>query len=165
MRAEDLTPQPIFDEVPRCGKGMHRQRRRTSLLFIVLLLVHVLSPAAFAQTPKEEPVNETDASLELLQQLNLAPSAQAQHGWIDTGQAASITHLLYRDVALVSPSEWTAETGQQQVEGFHILGHTSPVPSDCSTTCQGWHRLFLVHATGQFPLRRGVDDALRLGSA
>ena len=129
MRAGDLTPQPIFDEVPRCGKGMQRQRRRTSLLFIVLLLVHVLSPAAFAQTPEDEPVNETDASLELLQQLNLAPSAQAQHGWIDTGQAASITHLLYRDVALVSPSEWTAETGQQ-VEGFHILGHTFPVPSD-----------------------------------
>ena len=108
---------------------MQRQRHRTSFVFIALLLVQVLSPLAFAQAPEDGITNETDASLDLLQQLNIAPSLQAQHGWLNADQAASTTHLLYRDIALIAPSDWTQETGQQRVEGFHILGHTYPVPS------------------------------------
>ena len=124
-----LTTQPIFDEVPRGGKGMQRQRRRTTFVFIALLLVQVLSPLAFAQAPDDHPAEDTNASVDLLQQLNIAPSMQAQHGWLNADEAASTAHLLYRDVALIAPSDWTDETGQQRVEGFHILGHTYPVPS------------------------------------
>ena len=108
---------------------MQRQRRRTTFVFIALLLVQVLSPLAFAQAPDNHPAGETNASVDLLQQLNIAPSLQAQHGWLNADEAASTAHLLYRDIALIAPSDWTAETGQQRVEGFHILGHTYPVPS------------------------------------
>ena len=108
---------------------MQRQRRRTIFVFIALLLVQVLSPLAFAQAPDDHPAEDTDASVDLLQQLNIAPSMQAQHGWLNADEAASTAHLLYRDVALIAPSDWTDETGQQRVEGFHILGHTYPVPS------------------------------------
>ena len=108
---------------------MQRQRRRTTFVFIALLLVQVLSPLAFAQAPDDGPAEETNASVDLLQQLNIAPSLQTQHGWLNADEAASTAHLLYRDVALIAPSEWTDETGQERVEGFHILGHTYPVPS------------------------------------
>ncbi|MGB0815265.1 MAG: S8 family serine peptidase, partial [Poseidonia sp.] len=108
---------------------MQSQRRRTTTVFIALLLVQVLSPLAFAQAPDDHPAGETNASVDLLQQLNIAPSLQAQHGWLGADDAASTARLLYRDIALIAPSDWTDETGQQRVEGFHILGHTYPVPS------------------------------------
>ena len=108
---------------------MQSQRRRTSILFFGLLLVQVLSPLAFAQAP-DEPLNEeTNADVELLQHLNIVPSSLAEHGWLESDEAAGTTALLYRDVSLIAPSEWTERTGQQRVDGYYILGHTYPVPS------------------------------------
>ena len=85
---------------------------------------------AFAQPSEASSSTDTEAALAWLEQLNIAPSDAAQHGWVSPDQTAGTTHLLYRDVALIAPSDWTEETGQQRVEGFHILGHTYPVPSD-----------------------------------
>ena len=108
---------------------MQRQRRRTSILFFGLLLVQVLSPLAFAQAPDEPPNNDTNANVELLQHLNIAPSSLAEHGWLESDEAAGTTALLYRDVSLIAPSEWTERTGERRVDGFYMLGHTFPVPS------------------------------------
>ncbi len=108
---------------------MQRQRRRTSILFFGLLLVQVLSPIAFAQAPNEPLDANTEAEIDLLQQLNIAPSSLAEHGWLGSDQAAGTAALLYRDVSLVAPSEWTERTGEQRVDGYYILGHTYPVPS------------------------------------
>ena len=85
---------------------------------------------AFAQPSEASSSTDTEAALAWLEQLNIAPSDAAQHGWVSPDQTAGTTHLLYRDVGLIAPSDWTEETGQQRVEGFHILGHTYPVPSD-----------------------------------
>ncbi|MEC7507925.1 MAG: S8 family serine peptidase, partial [Candidatus Thermoplasmatota archaeon] len=109
---------------------MQSHRRRTTGVFIALLLVQVLSPMAFAQPSEASSSTDTEAALAWLEQLNIAPSDAAQHGWVSPDQTAGTTHLLYRDVGLIAPSDWTEETGQQRVEGFHILGHTYPVPSD-----------------------------------
>ena len=108
---------------------MQRQSRRTSILFFGLLLLQVLSPLAFAQAPDDSLNSETNADVELLQQLNIAPSSLAEHGWLESDEAAGTTALLYRDVSLIAPSEWTERTGEQRVDGFYILGHTYPVPS------------------------------------
>ena len=114
---------------PALDLTMQSQRRRTSILFFGLLLVQVLSPLAFAQAP-DEPLNEeTNAGVELLQHLNIVPSSLAEHGWLESDEAAGTTALLYRDVSLIAPSEWTERTGQQRVDGYYILGHTYPVPS------------------------------------
>ena len=109
---------------------MQRQRRRTSLLFFSLLVVQVLSPLAFAQASGETNSTDTSAELTLLEQVNIAPTSAAENGWLSSDDAAGTTALLYRDVSLVSPNEWTERTGQQRVDGFHILGHTYPVPSE-----------------------------------
>ena len=109
---------------------------------------------------------ETSADLTLLEHLDIAPTLTAKNGWLSSDDAASTTALLYRDVALVSPGEWTQRTGETHVDGFHILGHTFPVPSDW------FHDLAGVGLTVSrscrrpvFPLRRGVDAALRFGCA
>ena len=109
---------------------MQRQRRQTSLLFFSLLVVQVLSPLAFAQAADETMPTDTSADLTLLEHLNIAPTPTAKNGWLSSDDAASTTALLYRDVSLVSPGEWTQRTGETHVDGFHILGHTLPVPSE-----------------------------------
>ena len=58
---------------------MQRQRRRTSILFFGLLLVQVLSPLAFAQAPDDPLNDDTNADIELLQHLNIAPTAKGLH--------------------------------------------------------------------------------------
>ena len=109
---------------------MQRQRRQTSLLFFSLLVVQVLSPLAFAQAADDTMPTDTSADLTLLEHLDIAPTPTAKNGWLSSDDAASTTALLYRDVALVSPGEWTQRTGETHVDGFHILGHTFPVPSE-----------------------------------
>ena len=79
---------------------MQRQRRRTSILFFGLLLVQVLSPLAFAQAPAEPLDTDTEAEVDLLQQLDIEPSSLAEHGWLEPDQAAGTAALLYRDVSL-----------------------------------------------------------------
>ena len=109
---------------------MQRHRRRTSLLFFSLLVVQVLSPLAFAQASSETNSTDTSADLTLLEQVDITPTSAAENGWLSSDDAASTTALLYRDVSLVSPNDWTERTGEQRVDGFHILGHTYPVPSE-----------------------------------
>ena len=111
---------------------MQRQKRRTSILFFSLLLVQVLSPLAFAQGTDASSDVDTNADLGLLQQLNIEPTATAVHGWLSEDDAAGTSGLLYRDIGLVAPGDWTEQTGQDRVNGYHILGHTYPVPSE-------WH--------------------------
>lgn len=108
---------------------MQPQRRRTSVVFFALLLVQVLSPLAFVQAEQTPYQPQTDAALESLQQVGIAPAPTAEHGWMNSDEASGETALLYRDVQLVSPTEWTERTGEKTVDGFHILGHTYPVPS------------------------------------
>ena len=114
---------------PVVVKIMQPQRRRTSVLFFALLLVQVLSPLAFAQADQTQYQPETDAALEPLQQVGISPTPTAEYGWMNSDDASGETALLYRDVQLVSPTEWTDRTGETTVDGFHILGHTYPVPS------------------------------------
>ena len=114
---------------PVVVKTMQPQRRRTSVVFFALLLVQVLSPLAFVQADQTQYQPQTDAALESLQQVGISPAPTAEHGWMNSDDASGETALLYRDVQLVSPTEWTERTGETTVDGFHILGHTYPVPS------------------------------------
>ena len=59
---------------------MQTQRRRTSLVFMTLLLVQVLSPLAFAGAEQSSYEPETDAALELLEQVGVSPIATAEYG-------------------------------------------------------------------------------------
>ena len=100
---------------------MQRQRRQTSLLFFSLLVVQVLSPLAFAQAADETMRTDTSADLTLLEHLDIAPTPMAKNGWLSSDDAASTTALLYRDVALVSPGEWTQRTGETHVDGLSLI--------------------------------------------
>ena len=111
-------------------RPMQTQRRRTSLVFMTLLLVQVLSPLAFAGAEQSSYEPETDAALELLEQVGVSPIATAEYGWMSSEEGSGETALRYRDVHLVPPTEWTERTGESTVDGYHILGHTYPVPSD-----------------------------------
>ena len=131
---------------------MQRQKRRTSILFFSLLLVQVLSPLAFAQGTDTSADVDTNADLGLLQQLNIEPTATAVHGWLSEDDAAGSSGLLYRDIGLIAPGDWTEQTGQNRVNGYHILGHTYPVPSewhgelaDAGIDCYSFMPLSLIH--------------------
>ncbi|MGB1679536.1 MAG: S8 family serine peptidase, partial [Poseidonia sp.] len=109
---------------------MQSHRRRTSIVFFALLLVQVLSPLAFVQAEQSTYNTETDAELEMLQQVGISASPDAEHGWLSSDEASGLAALRYRDVQLVETSEWSERTGESLVDGFHILGHTYPVPSE-----------------------------------
>ncbi len=111
---------------------MLSHRRRTTLFFSALMVIQVLSPLAFVSGQESNPSPETDADLEGLQQVGISPMATAEYGWLAEEDGVASTHLLYRDVTLISPSDWTQRTGESTVDGFHILSHTYPVPSE-------WH--------------------------
>ena len=115
---------------PALVSDMQSHRRRTSIVFFALLLVQVLSPLAFVQAEQSTYDTETDAELEMLQQVGVSPSPDAEHGWLSSDEASGLAALRYRDVQLVETSEWSERTGESLVDGFHILGHTYPVPSE-----------------------------------
>jgi len=111
---------------------MLSHRRRTTLFFSALMAIQVLSPLVLVSGQESNPSPETDADLNGLQQLGISPMATAEYGWLAEEDGVASTYLLYRDVTLISPSDWTQRTGETTVDGFHILSHTYPVPSD-------WH--------------------------
>ena len=96
------------------------------------MVLQVLSPLAFASAAEQNPAPETDADLEALAQLGITPTATAEYGWLPADSGSDVSRLIYRDVTLVAPVDWEDRTGETVVDGFHILSHTYPVPSD-------WH--------------------------
>ena len=96
----------------------------------MLLFLQVLAPVAWASNDSLDSLEvTTDADLESLQQIGISPSVDAKHGWLTAENGASLTHLLYRDVTMVAPEDWTSLTGIQVVDGFHLISHTYPVPT------------------------------------
>ena len=118
--------------VPVLQRIMLSRRRRTTVLFSTLMLLQVLSPIAFVSAQETNPAPETDADLEALAQLGITPTATAEYGWLPTDSGSDVSRLIYRDVTLVAPVDWEDRTGESVVDGFHILSHAYPVPSD-------WH--------------------------
>ena len=114
---------------------MQSQRRRTSLLFS-LLLVQVLSPLTMADNATLSYNAETNADLEQLQQLGIGATVTAEYGWMNAEDGADVAHLRFRDVTMVAPSEWTDRTGETSVTGFHLLSHAYPVPPSGSANWQ-----------------------------
>ncbi|MBQ70882.1 MAG: hypothetical protein CMA65_05265, partial [Euryarchaeota archaeon] len=109
---------------------MLAQKRRCSTLLMMLLFLQVLAPVAWASNDSLDSLEvTTDADLESLQQIGISPSVDAKHGWLTAENGASLTHLLYRDVTMVAPEDWTSLTGIQVVDGFHLISHTYPVPT------------------------------------
>ena len=109
---------------------MLTSRRPSSILLIGLMLLQLMAPIAMANGGQSTDIEmNTDADLELLSMLNIQPRADSEHGWSSSEDATDTTHLLYRDVSLLSPTEWTQQTGEETVRGFHILSHAYPVPS------------------------------------
>ena len=97
---------------------------------MTLMFLQVLAPIAWASTDTSNSLDmSTNANTEALQQIGISPTADAEHGWLETEEGVSSTHLLYRDVTMISPDEWTSATGVQTVDGFHILSHSYPVPT------------------------------------
>ncbi|MEK9651103.1 MAG: S8 family serine peptidase [Poseidonia sp.] len=111
---------------------MLSRRRRTTVLFSTLMLIQVLSPMAFVAAQETNPAPETDTDLEALAQLGITPIATAEYGWLPADSGSDVSRLIYRDVTLVAPVDWEDRTGESVVDGFHILSHAYPVPSD-------WH--------------------------
>ena len=85
---------------------MLTSRRPSSILLIGLMLLQLMAPIAMANGVQSTDIYvETDADLELLSMLNIAPRADSEHGWLTSDDATDTTHLLYRDVSLLSPTE------------------------------------------------------------
>ena len=104
---------------------------RVSVFLTVLMMMQLLLPLAAASTATNEPLDvDTEADLVLLSQLGIAPTPDAKHGWLPVDSGSDVSSLQYRDLTLVSPSDWTSQTGESQLSGFHILSHTYPVPSE-----------------------------------
>ncbi|MBT5453849.1 MAG: hypothetical protein HOK85_03235, partial [Euryarchaeota archaeon] len=109
---------------------MLTRTQRCSTLLMALLFLQVLAPIAWASVGTNASFTvETEAEIESLQQLGISPSADAEHGWLAPESGVSSTHLLYRDVTMISPDDWTDTTGGQTMNGYHILSHSYPVPS------------------------------------
>ena len=71
---------------------------------MTLLFLQVLAPIAWASVGSTTSfTTETEAEIESLQQLGVSPIADAEHGWLAPESGVSSTHLLYRDVTMISP--------------------------------------------------------------
>jgi len=111
---------------------MQRQRHRATVLFSALMLLHVVSPMVLVSGQSSPLEPQSDADLAGLAQLGIAPMATAEYGWLASEAGTDVSHLLFRDVTLVAPMDWVDLTGESRVDGFHLLSHAYPVPTD-------WH--------------------------
>lgn len=126
-----LKGKGILDEVRRSGHIMLTPTQRSSALLMTLLITQVLAPIAMASGDDSPSLEvDTDADLAILSGVGIEVNADAQHGWLNLNDGTGVTNLLYRDAVMVNPSEWSTLTGESTVDGFHMLSHAYPVPSE-----------------------------------
>jgi len=163
----------IFDEVGRHGKSMLTRQTRASLFMMALMVTQVMLPLAAAAADNDQALNtETNASLDALRDLGIVPTADAAHGWLPSDAGSDISQLLYRDLTLVAPGDWEQFTGESSLNGFHILSHTYPVPSEwvndlakAGINCHSFLPPTGFHCdlSGQTPERLAQLDVLGIG--
>ena len=102
-------------------------------LLLCLLLIQAFSPltAAWSSSEKISVTQEdTDAPLYQLSKMNISPISDSAHGWGSLDDSLLPVWLVHRNAAPVAVSNWVEETGQRTVEGWVVLQHEWPVPSD-----------------------------------
>ncbi|MDP6640225.1 MAG: hypothetical protein QF817_04065, partial [Candidatus Poseidoniaceae archaeon] len=104
-----------------------------SSLLLCLLLIQAFSPltAAWSSSEKISVTQEdTDAPLYQLSKMNISPISDSAHGWGSLDDSLLPVQLIHRNAAPVAVSDWVEETGQRTVEGWAVLQHEWPVPTD-----------------------------------
>ena len=152
---------------------MQSRQVRVSVFLTILMMTQVMLPLAAANSSSNEQLEvDTNANLDLISQLGVNPLADAKHGWLPTDSGADISQLQYRDLTLLSPLDWTDETGESQLDGFHILSHTYPVPSEwfhqlakAGVNCHSFLPPTGFHCdlSGQTPTQLAQLDVLGIG--
>jgi len=110
---------------------MTQNHRMRAMIFSALMLIQVLAPITYADSPLEtEIVIETEVDLELLNAIGLAPSGEMAHGWFNPADGVGEINLLFRDMSVIAVEDWSSWTGLgSNLEGWFVITHTFPVPS------------------------------------
>ena len=136
---------------PGLVSDMQSHRRRTSIVFIALLLVQVLSPMAFVQAEQSSTTPRPTLNSKCCSRLNVSPSLAAEHGWVEPrrNEPARRTCSIATS-QLVETSEWTEETVNRSWTVFTSSAIPIPSPASGTTTCSRRHQLFLLPPPASF---------------
>ena len=58
------------------------------------------------------------------------------HGWYGDSANIGSASLFYRTATYVPMKDWTDRTGERVVNGWHVIGHDYPVPSNWKSELQ-----------------------------
>ena len=110
-----------------------RRSATWSSLLLCLLFVQSMAPLSGAWSSSGDisvSQDDTDAPLELLAMMNIQPIADTAHGWGELDNDVYAVGLIHRNAAPVPISDWIDSTGQRSVDGWVILQHQWPVPTE-----------------------------------
>jgi len=110
-----------------------RRSATWSGLLLCLLIVQAMAPLTGAWSSRDDisvTQDDTEAPLGLLEQMNIRPIADSAHGWGELDSDVYAVGLIHRDAAPVPISDWVDSTGQRSVDGWVILQHQWPVPTE-----------------------------------
>ena len=102
-RHKRTTLHPIFDEVP-AGQRHAEPSPPNVHRFLCPLLASSLT-ARLCSSRTIDVQYRDRAELEMLQQVGISASPDAEHGWLSSDEASGLAALRYRDVQLVETSE------------------------------------------------------------
>ena len=109
---------------------MAAQRIRVSFFLVSIMLVQLMAPLTSSSSTQPGIVIETNAELDLLNELGIHPTKGHAEGWYNAEEGIATIDLLYRDATVTSVEDWHIRTQEKMLSGFYILTHTYPVPSE-----------------------------------
>lgn len=109
-------------------------RGRALALLAVMLLAPALPLALADEAIDTEGTVRTSADLPTLQRIGIEPSTSSIHGWSEDGRGEAL--LRYRDATYVPVEAWAEVDGNEVLEGWAVLAHTYPVPTDWTGTLE-----------------------------
>ena len=154
---------------------MAAQRIRISFFLVSIMLVQLLAPLTSANTDTQPGIIlETNAELDLLNQLGISPTKSHAEGWYDAEEGIGTIDLLYRDATVTPVEDWPNRAHENVLSGYYILTHTYPVPTewegelneagiDCFSflPVNGFHCELNKHSTKQLD-SLGVEGIVKL---
>jgi len=100
------------------------------LTLTLLMLIQPLAPALAAGSDGSGSTIEPNIDLDSLRAIGVEPIGDAEHGWGEKEEGSVVAHLRHRDSILVQQRDWRSSFGNGALDGWMILAHEAPVPTE-----------------------------------
>lgn len=115
---------------------MAARRMRVSFFLVTIMLTQLIAPLASSNSSQPGIIVDTNAELDLLNELGIRPTKGYAEGWYNAEEGVGTIDLLYRDATVTSVEDWQIRTQEKMLNGFYILTHTYPVPTEWESELQ-----------------------------